>query len=194
MRFWASISLLAILGTSTLLLAQTRVPAYRHDLHNKHTNEWRLASTQPGLTTLAKAQRILGKPSLGNDYQTTWHSCSQKELVIDSDKKGIVQSIRVSRVSDEPPLDCVFPASNEAQWKTGLGLEVDDSASHVIELYGQPTSRSPSTKGNQQLELLYYAFDWAGADVPQVMEVLCTPEKDGKPGRVVEITLAAPSL
>jgi hypothetical protein len=42
--------------------------------------------------------------------------------------------------------------------------------------------------------LLYYAFDWAGADVPQVMEVVCTLEEDGKPGRVVEITLAAPSL
>ncbi|HEV2101325.1 MAG TPA: hypothetical protein VGR58_00970 [Candidatus Acidoferrum sp.] len=40
----------------------------------------------------------------------------------------------------------------------------------------------------------YYAFDWAGADVPQVMEVLCTRETDGKPGRVVEITLAGPSL
>jgi hypothetical protein len=42
--------------------------------------------------------------------------------------------------------------------------------------------------------LWYYAFDWAGADVPQVMEVLCTREADGKPGRVVEITLAGPSL
>jgi hypothetical protein len=42
--------------------------------------------------------------------------------------------------------------------------------------------------------LLYYAFDWAGPDVPQVMEVLCTAQKDGEPGRVVEITLAAASL
>jgi hypothetical protein len=42
--------------------------------------------------------------------------------------------------------------------------------------------------------LLYYAFDWAGTDVPQLMAVLCTPEKNGKAGRVVEITLEAPSL
>jgi hypothetical protein len=42
--------------------------------------------------------------------------------------------------------------------------------------------------------LLYYAFDWAGPDVPQVMEVLCAVEQDGKLGRVVEITLAASSL
>lgn len=55
-------------------------------------------------------------------------------------------------------------------------------------------SRSPSTKNGQRLELLHYAFDWAGPDVPQVMEVVCTPEKHGKPGRVVEITLAAGNL
>jgi hypothetical protein len=79
-------------------------------------------------------------------------------------------------------------------WKTGKGLRLADSSDRVVALYGQPNSRSPSTKGGQQLELLYYAFDWAGPDVPQVMEVLCTPEKDGKPGRVVEITLAGPSL
>jgi hypothetical protein len=42
--------------------------------------------------------------------------------------------------------------------------------------------------------LSQYAFEWAGPDVPHVMEVLCTPEKDAKPGRVVEITLAAPIL
>jgi hypothetical protein len=41
---------------------------------------------------------------------------------------------------------------------------------------------------------MYYAFDWAGPDVPQVMEVLCSKEKDGQSGRVLEITLAAPSL
>ena len=42
--------------------------------------------------------------------------------------------------------------------------------------------------------MLYYAFDWAGPDVPQVMEVLCTVGNEGKPGVVVEITLAASSL
>ena len=30
--------------------------------------------------------------------------------------------------------------------------------------------------------------------LPQVMAVLCAPENNTKPGRVVEITLAAPSL
>ncbi|MBS1840842.1 MAG: hypothetical protein JST77_08330 [Acidobacteria bacterium] len=77
---------------------------------------------------------------------------------------------------------------------TGSGLAVSDPAERVVLLYGEPTSRSPSTKNGQPLELLYYAFDWAGPDVPQVMEVVCTVPKDGTPGRVVEITLAAGSL
>jgi hypothetical protein len=72
----------------------------------------------------------------------------------------------------------------------GIGGE----SAQVLELYGNPDSRSPSTKGGQPLQLLYYAFDWAGPDVPQVMQVVCTPEQDGQAGRVVEITLAASSL
>jgi len=59
---------------------------------------------------------------------------------------------------------------------------------------GNPDSRGPSTKGRQQLELWLQAFDGAGPDVPQVMDALCTPEKDGKPGRVVEIALKAANL
>jgi hypothetical protein len=67
-------------------------------------------------------------------------------------------------------------------------------ASAAILLYGNADSRSPSTKNGQPLELLYYAFDWAGPDVQQVMEVVSTAPKAGAPGRVVEITLAAGSL
>ena len=63
-----------------------------------------------------------------------------------------------------------------------------------IRFTARPDSVSPSTKNGQPLELLYYAFNWAGPDVPQVMEVVCTAPKDGTPGRVVEITLAANSL
>jgi hypothetical protein len=64
----------------------------------------------------------------------------------------------------------------------------------VVELYGGPSSRSSSTNDGQPLELLYYAFDWAGPDLPHVMEVGCAAPKDGSPGRVVETTLAASSL
>lgn len=60
-----------------------------------------------------------------------------------------------------------------------------------FEFLGKPQSGSPSPQGEQQLELLYCAFDSAGADVPQVMRAPCTLEKARKAGRVVEITLAA---
>jgi hypothetical protein len=79
-------------------------------------------------------------------------------------------------------------------WRTGLGLRLGHSCSKAVSLYGNPDSRSPSTKDGQPLELLYYAFDWAGPDVPQVMQVVCTVDKDGQAGRVVQITLAASSL
>lgn len=48
----------------------------------------------------------------------------------------------------------------------------------------------PFLRGNQELELFFYAFDRAGSEVPQVMEIYC----DHATGRVVEITLAFPSL
>jgi hypothetical protein len=90
--------------------------------------------------------------------------------------------------------DCDHSASGVSKWMTSEGMRLGNRTSRVLQLYGEPDSRSPSTKDGQRLELLYYAFDWAGPDVPQVMEVLCTEEKDGQPGRVVEITLAAASL
>jgi hypothetical protein len=63
----------------------------------------------------------------------------------------------------------------------------------VSQIYDKPASRSPSTKGGYQLELLCYGFYWAAPDVPQVMKVLRTAEKrEGR--RMAEITLAATSL
>jgi hypothetical protein len=44
------------------------------------------------------------------------------------------------------------------------------------------------------VRIVVLGFDWAGLDVPQVMEMLCTAAKDGTIGRVVEITLAANNL
>jgi hypothetical protein len=125
------------------------------------------------------------------DGQMEWaDKCRRSTLAIDTDPMKKVQVIRVTHA--EFVNDCVkLPPS---PWKTGLGLRVNDPASRVAQLYGEPDSRSPSSKDGQQLELWYYAFDWAGADVPQVMEVLCTKGKNGKPGQVIEITLAAPSL
>ena len=81
-----------------------------------------------------------------------------------------------------------------ALFAAAVTVFAQDQAPPVMQLYGQLDSRSPSTKGGQPLELLYHAFDRAGPDVPQVMQVVCTASGDGEPGRVVEITLAASSL
>jgi hypothetical protein len=37
---------------------------------------------------------------------------------------------------------------------------------------------------------MYYASDWAGPNLLQVGDVVCTKALEGKPGRVMEITLA----
>src|SRR5262249_13115198 len=125
----------------------------------------------------------------------TWHTCSWDGLTAEADGKGIIQTIRIFRtLRTEGKPDCDKALRSTAKWATGKGLRLGSPMSQVLRLYGKPDSRGPSTKGGQQLELLYYAFDWAGPDVPQVMEVVCTVGKEGEPGRVVEITLAASSL
>ena len=63
----------------------------------------------------------------------------------------------------------------------GVGAAPGDEAARVSQIYGKSDSQSPSTKGGQQLELLYYAFDWAGPDVPQVMECYARPKKMAGP-------------
>jgi hypothetical protein len=133
-------------------------------------------------------RKWLPGPDRKEDQLSWWDECHGLKLVVDLDGKQKIQVLRLTKWAIAG--DCFKPAP----WKTGHGLRVGDSTEKVAQLYGEPDSRSPSTKDGQPLELWYYAFDWAGPDVPQVMEVLCTKEKDGKPGRVVEITLAAPSL
>ena len=158
-------------------------------------NEVTLAGLHPGRDTLQRATQLNKAISAGEsrpDGQTIWiDACRGGSLIVDVDKKNQVQVIRVG-ASPGATAKCL-PAG-ASTWKTGLGLRVTDSAAKVVQLYGAPDSKSPSTRDGQPLELWYYAFDWAGPDVPQVMEVLCTREQEGKPGRVVEITLAAPSL
>jgi len=158
-------------------------------------NELTLAGLRPGRDTLARAAELnkeFGKGKELQGEQSVWFdACRDVSLTIDGDKTKKIEVMRVA-VWGGSTADCAGVAPGP--WKTGHGLRVGDLAAKVAELYGKPDSRSPSTKDGQPLELWYYAFDWAGENVPQVMEVLCTREADGKPGRVVEITLAAPSL
>jgi hypothetical protein len=174
-----------------------------------HRNdELTLAGLRPGQDDLAKAQKLFRKPSVMKFDGTNpiWRdACRSQSLSIITDAdSGTIQEVRVSennsKFASATPAStvtepgCAAGADSRSRWMTGHGLFIGSSCSRVFELYGQPGSRGPSTKDGQQLELLYYAFDWAGPDVPQVMAVLCTPGSSAKPGRVVEITLMAPSL
>jgi hypothetical protein len=183
------------------LNSTTTLTVHRND-------ELTLAGLRPGQDDFAKAQKLFRKPSLTKFDGTNpiWHdSCRNQSLSIITDSdSGTIQEVRVSEnnskfapatpSSTAAESGCASVAATRSRWLTGHGLLVGSSCSRVFELYGQPGSRGPSTKDGQQLELLYYAFDWAGPEVPQVMAILCTPESGAKPGRVVEITLMAPSL
>lgn len=158
-------------------------------------NELTLAGLRPGRDNLNQATALYKRydcNQLQPGKQTVClDACKDLSLNIDSDPRGKIQVIRVGGYCCST-VDCA--SGPPSPWKTGLGLRAGDPSAKVVHLYGEPDSRSPSTRDGQPLELLYYAFDWAGANVPQVMEVLCTKENNGTPGRVIEITLAAPSL
>jgi hypothetical protein len=157
-------------------------------------NELTLAGLRPGRDTLNRAMQLyhtVDPKSSTNDSQTVWlDACARHTLTVDFDDDKKIQVIRTGL--NPTPAKCRAVSMNV--WKTGHGLGVGDTIVRLSQLYGEPDSKSPSTRDGQPLELWYYAFDWAGPDVPQVMEVLCTRESEGQPGRVVEITLAAPSL
>jgi len=192
-RFWLSISA-TLLTTACTEAAQRNASRALHSYNR--SNEWKLAGLQPGHTTIARAETLPDKPSKkdSDNHSAMWRACGGDELIVDLDGQGIVQSVRAAKGSGHLRADCDHSASGVSKWMTSKGMRLGDLTSRVLQLSGEPDSRSPSTKDGQRLELLYYAFDWAGPDVPQVMEVLCTAEKDGEPGRVVEITLAAASL
>ena len=185
------------------------------------SNELTLAELRPGRDRVAEAKTKFGsKDMTAADGVLIWN-CGNWALRLDLEGKTAIRAVTLSEVRSvetkaenlppdrirDIPLPCYLKMTSTAlelekgkglnfknSWTTGKGLVLGDPAEKVAQLYGEPDSRSPSTKDGQPLELWYYAFDWAGPDVPQVMEVLCTKEKEGQPGRVVEITLAAPSL
>lgn len=187
-------ALLGLLVVPTLVFVQTRQTQPPRKVAAQRLNELTLAGLRPGQDKLPRAVQL--NKRFGNSKelpggQTVWFdACRDSSLTLDIDKEKRIQVIRVGFYCCST-VDCLVPPG---PWKTGHGLRVGDPTAKAAQLYGEPDSRSPSTKDGQPLELWYYAFDWAGPDVPQVMEVLCSKDKDGQPGRVVEITLAAPSL
>jgi hypothetical protein len=161
----------------------------------KRTNELTLARLRPGVDSASRALELLRKPANGASPQASWQwtdACRGLALKIDFDDESRISVIQVG--SQGPGVRDCSRQTPRSPWRTGRDLAVLDSADRTIQLYGNPDSRSPSTRNGQRLELLYYAFDWAGAGVPQVLDVLCTLDHDNQPGRVIEITLAASSL
>jgi hypothetical protein len=209
MRFWArgkvlpqrrrdrvlqSLILSMAVACSTLSAQTPKAPTTKKAVVQR-ANELTLAGLRPGKDNSIRAVQLYKQAdlkTLKEDSQLHWSdACRKQTLSMDLDSEMKVQVIRVAE-ADWLQGDCLRVPPGP--WKTGRGLRVQDEAKRVTQLYGQPDSRSPSSKGGKTLELLYYAFDWAGSDVPQVMEVLCTKDSAVQPGRVLEITLAAPSL
>lgn len=167
------------------------------------TNELALAGLHPGKDRLALAQKLNGglrrvsSGDAGDDKNIlTWEDlCRRETLRVEADNSGIIQFLTVQ--AEDHPGKCAAtnPGKNGVNapgthWRTGHGLGIGDDRSRVVEIYGEPGSDGPSTGEHIEGELMYYAFDWAGSDVPQVMEVYC----DRATNRVIEITLSNPSL
>ena len=194
-RLWLSASAVALLGANAKLLVSPSFAATQSGRFR--ANELTLAGLRPGRSTISRALKMYKYVKRSpNDNIFSSHDVCFRQMLTITPQEGTIQTIRVSDDGEGHTTECLYRNAKipPNRWVTGRGLEIGDPRKRVIDLYGEPDSVSPSTKDGKPLELLYYAFDWAGPDVPQVMEVVCTREKNGKPGRVVEIMLAAPSL
>jgi hypothetical protein len=162
----------------------------------KPANELMLAGLRPGRDTLGAARKLYGDvgvtPDPDDDRFLTWRDpCRKRSLRIEADKKDVIQTIAVEEWDSMLPCRKEVPTKLHSDlWRTGHGLALSDPQTKVLSTYGPPGSGGPSTDGGRELELMYYAFDWAGSDVPQVMEIFC----DRSTKKVVHITLAYPSL
>lgn len=171
--------------------AQDKTPAAK-PAHR--ANELTLAGLRPGVDKLDAAEKTL-KPeqrsrSSRPETQEWADGCTGRFVRLELDRERVIESVTVSMLGSTQA-DCPVkpPAWLEPQrLRTGRGIALGSTKSRVLALYGPPQSSGPSAHMGRELELLFYAFDWAGADVPQVMEI--TIER----GRVVQITLAFPGL
>jgi hypothetical protein len=196
MKFWLCASLVVAAASAAAAAGGRISPPGAGQAAVRHINETLLAGLRPGRDTFAMAEkRFKGKSISGeaNSGIREWRDdCSGRSIHLEVDTKSVIQSVTITtlgnqegKCSDRRP-DFLDPRN----WLTGLGLRMGDSQDRVVGLYGEPNSSGPASKNGQELDLMHFQFDWAGPDVPQMMEVLCARET----GRVVEITLAFPSL
>ncbi len=196
MRFWRCAS---ALGVCLVVAVAVAGAAAQGADSSPRANELTLAGLRPGRDTLARADLLYKAknrlPAPASQASPVWLDiCARRSLSMELDDKGRIQSVTLSSLGLEAFMgDCskkgYRPGARDL-WRTGRGLKLGDPRDRILQLYGEPNSSGPSTKDGRELELLFYAFDWAGSEVPQVLEVSC----DRSTGRVVEITLAYPSL
>jgi len=159
-------------------------------------NETLLAGLRPGRDTLPVAEKHLKTKYMTSDSHTgvkEWKDvCTGRAIQLELDAKAVIQTVTITALSSNKGkcIDRHAEFLELKNWITGKGLFLGDPQDRVVELYGEPNSTGPSEKQGHALELMYYQFDWAGSEVPQVMEILC----DRETGKVAEITLAFPSL
>ena len=195
MKYWLCLSL-AILAARSSTPCATPVKQNAAKVSGHRGNETMLAGLRPGRDTFAMAEKRFKAKDLSDDKDSgvkVWRDdCSGRAIRLELDAKSVIESVTITSLDPqsgkcgEKRVDFLDPKN----WVTGLGLRIGDSQDQIVALYGEPNSSGPATKNGQELALMYYQFDWAGSDVPQVMEVLCARDT----GRVVEITLAFPSL
>ena len=198
-RFASAILLLAGIAGAGAAAGAAAAAAARAQESNPQAepraNELTLVGLRPGRDTLGEARRHYGSKDVSDlsDGTKQWRdACTGHAIMLELGANDVIQSITISAIASEAGA-CSGrhgDALHEDQWQTGRGLHLGDPQDRVTELYGDPNSSGPSVKGRHELELMYYAFDWAGSSVPQVMEVFCARDS----GRVMEITLAYPSL
>lgn len=189
------------ISAALLLALSVGAAQAQHGDDSKRANELTLAGLRPGRDTLpaalkrykAKYLSASGAAHADPAERREWHDpCTGRTLSVTVDEKSVIQEVTVSALAPQDGKcdDRRFDALDIKDWTTGRGLRLGDARNRITEIYGEPGSSGPSVKGNRELEFLYYAFDWAGTNVPQVLEIYC--ERDT--GKVVEITLAFPSL
>jgi hypothetical protein len=160
-------------------------------------NELTLAGLRPGRDNMLDPQKSFREFTLDADSKDAlvWGDiCTPRQMRIELDAHKAIQTITLAYgYKPEIMAKCLPSVSSPEVLKlvqTGHGLSLGDACSRVTQIYGKAESDSPSVKGGEKLKLLFYSFDWAGPDVPQVMEVTCNPARN----QVVEIMLAASSL
>ena len=194
-RFWLCVSLLPVVPGISIPGASWAAQNAAPD-NPRRVNETLLAGLRPGRDTFAIAEKRFKPRNLVDSRETSYREwrddCSGKNIRLELNAKSVIQSITITTLGARIGKCAERPGDflDARNWVTGHGLRIGDTQDRVTDFYGEPNSSGPASKNGQDLALMSYQFDWAGLEAPQMMEVLCARDT----GRVVEITLAFPSL